>query len=249
MVLRKVPPPPAVREGGPARSGGGADRAGAGTKAKVKTRIFARLRQGRQAGSDLTVPFGVAAVLSGRLIDADGAGLAGRELRVVARPSRGALARTRVAIVRTGKRGGFRLDIGPGPSRRITVNYAGDAGYEAATRPSMALRVRGGVVLSASPGALSTGQALRLRGRVRAAGAPIPRRGKLVAVQYREEATGRWRPVLVTRTDHNGRFRAQYRFRYVVGTAMIRLRAIALPEERWPYAPGASPPITIQVTG
>ena len=57
----------------------------------------------------------------------------------------------------------------------------------------------------------------RLSGRVRSRGAPIPRRGKLVAIQYLEEATHRWRPVLVTRTDHHGRFRAHYRFRYVSG--------------------------------
>ncbi|HWO15144.1 MAG TPA: hypothetical protein VNM89_00330 [Solirubrobacterales bacterium] len=237
MVLRKLP---SSREG----AGPGSGRAG-----RVKTRIFASLRRGRRAGADLTVPFGVSAVLSGRLLDAGGAGLAGRELRVVARPSRGALAKTRVATVRTGKRGGFSLDLGAGPSRRITVNYGGDGRHEPASRPSMTLRVRGGVTLSGAPGALRTGQALRLRGRVRAAGAPIPRRGKLVAVQYLEAETGRWRPVLVTRTDHSGRFRARYRFRYVVGTAKIRLRAIALPEERWPYAPGASRPVTVRVTG
>jgi hypothetical protein len=249
MVLRKLPPPPA-KDGGSGRGGGrGSDRPSTGAKAKVKTRIFASLRRGRQAGVDLTVPFGVSSVLIGRLLDADGAGLVGRELRIVARPSRGALAKTRVATVRTGKRGGFSLDLGAGPSRRITVNYAGDAAYEAASRPSMALRVRGGVTLSGAPSALRTGQALRLRGRVRAAGAPIPRRGKLVAVQYLEAETGRWRPILVTRTDHSGRFRARYRFRYVVGAARIRLRAIALPEERWPYAPGASLPVTIRVAG
>jgi hypothetical protein len=246
MVLRKLPPRLDVRAGSPAQ-GGRAD--GAGPRGRIKTRIFASLRRGRQAGSRLTVPFGAAAALSGRLLNADGAGLAGRRLRVVARPSRGALVKRRVAIVRTGRRGGFRLDIGPGPSRRITVNYAGDGGHEGASRPSMMLRVRGGVILRAAPAALRTGQALRLRGRVRAAAAPIPRRGKLVAIQYREAATGRWRPVLVTRTDHSGRFRARYRFRYVTGTARIRLRAVALSEERWPYAPGASRPVTVRVTG
>ena len=56
----------------------------------------------------------------------------------------------------------------------------------------------------------------------------MPRRGKLVAIQYLEAATGRWRPVLVTRTDHGGRFHARYRFRYVSGAARIRLRATAL---------------------
>ena len=55
--------------------------------------------------------------------------------------------------------------------------------------------------------------------------------------------------MLVTRTDHSGRFRASYRFRYVTGSASIRLRALALPEERWPYAPGASRPVAVRVTG
>jgi hypothetical protein len=55
--------------------------------------------------------------------------------------------------------------------------------------------------------------------------------------------------VLVVRSDHHGRFRAHYRFRYVTGRAAIRLRATALAEERWPYAPGSSAPVTIRVRG
>jgi hypothetical protein len=77
----------------------------------------------------------------------------------------------------------------------------------------------------------------------------LPRRGKLVAIQYLETATGRWRPVLVTRSDHAGRFHARYRFRYLSGPARIRLRAVALSEERWPYAPGASRPVAVAVNG
>jgi hypothetical protein len=96
---------------------------------------------------------------------------------------------------------------------------------------------------------LRTGEVLHLSGRVRSRGAPVPRRGKLVAIQYLEEATHRWRPVLVTRSDHDGHFRAQYRFRYVSGAASIRLRATALAEERWPYAPGSSHPVTVSVSG
>ena len=55
--------------------------------------------------------------------------------------------------------------------------------------------------------------------------------------------------MLVTRSDHAGRFRARYRFRYLSGAARIRLRAVALPEERWPYAPGASRSLTVSVNG
>ena len=121
-------------------------------------------------------------------------------------------------------------------------------GFEPSRRRPLALRVRAGVTLRAARTELQTGQTLRLSGLVRSRGAAIPRRGKLVAIQYLEQATGRWRPILVTRSDHDGRFRARYRFRYVSGAARMRLRATALAEERWPYAPGSSNPVTVDVS-
>ena len=170
-------------------------------------------------------------------------------MRIVSRPSRGALAGPRVDTVSTGPDGAFRADLPAGPSRRITVDFPGDAGLDGSSRPALLLRVRGGVSLRAKPRALQTGRVVHLSGRVRTADAPLPRRGKLVAIQYLESATHRWRPVLVTRTDHGGRFRTHYRFRYVTGSARVRMRAITLPEERWPYAPGASRPVTVRVNG
>ena len=228
MAIRRVPPPHAPRG---------------------KSRLFARLRGGYGRGDSLTIPFGAPALLSGRLTRADGAGLGGRELRVASRPSRGALLPAAVETVRTGEQGGFALRLPGGPSRRVTVTFAGDGGLEPARRPGLELRVRSGITLAAAPQSLRTGQAVVLHGKVGSKGAPIPRRGKLVAIQYLEEATRRWRPVLVTRSDHHGRFRAHYRFRYVSGRAAIRLRATALAEERWPYAPGSSAPLTVRVQG
>ncbi len=229
MAIRRVPPPHVPR---------------------AKSRLFARLRGGHGRGDSLTVPFGAPALLSGRLTRAaDGAGLGDRDVRVVSRPSRGALVPLDAATVRTGEEGGFELRLPPGPSRRVTVVFAGDGALEPSIREALELRVRSGVSLRAAPRALRTGEVVRLRGKVKSSAAPIPRRGKLVAIQYLEEATHRWRPVLVTRTDHHGRFRARYRFRYVTGRAAIRIRATALAEERWPYAPGSSPPVTIRVKG
>jgi hypothetical protein len=235
MALRKVSPPEAARKGA--------------TSPEAKTRLFASLRWRQRRGPSVTVPFGATAVLSGRLLNAEGAGLAGRRLRVVSRPSRGALVRRRVEAVITGSHGGFRLPLPQGPSRRITVSFSGEPGLARARRPSLALRVRGSAVLHVSPQRLKTGEVARFSGRVRTRGAPLPRRGKLVAIQYYESASRSWRPVLVTRTNHSGRFDASYRFRYISGSARIRLRAVALPEERWPYAPGASHPVTARVSG
>lgn len=252
MALRRTPPPLA-----PGRPAGAVttkpvprqDRPGGGAASRTKTHLFARLRGGHGRGDSLTIPFGAPALVSGRLTRADGAGLAGRQLRIVARPSRGALAPRAATTVATGRRGGFELRLPPGPSRRVSVRFAGDAGMLPARRPALVLRVRSGVSLRGRRLSLRTGQALRLSGRVRSRGAAVPRRGKLVAIQYLEAATRRWRPVLVTRTDHAGRFRARYRFRYISGAASIQLRALALAEERWPYAPGASRPLTVQVRG
>lgn len=236
MVLRKAAPPLAERRNVKAAP-------------PAKTRLFARLRWRQRQGAAVTVPFGAGAALSGRLLNAEGAGLAGRRLRVVARPSHGALTRRRVGSVRTGSHGRFQLALPAGPSRRITVAFGGEDGLAGARRAALALRVRGALSLAAAPLDLQTGQSLRLWGRIRAKGAALPRRGKLVAIQYFESEARRWRPVLFVRSDHGGRFSARYRFRYVNGTASIRLRAVALAEERWPYAPGASRPVTVRVSG
>jgi hypothetical protein len=217
--------------------------------ARGKARIYARLRWRGRVGTELTVPFRTAAKLSGRLVDGDGAGLAGRTLRVTARPSRGALGKTLVESLQTGPHGGFQLRLPIGTSRRITVAFSGDGRLGAAERSPLTLRVRSGVELKVAPSRLQTGEAAHFSGRVRSLGAPLPRRGKLVSIQYYESAAARWRPVLVTRTDHVGRFHADYRFRYISGSARIRIRAIVLPEERWPYAPGASRPLVLRVTG
>jgi hypothetical protein len=245
MTLRK----PASADAGRSKPERDKEREVRGVVARGKTRIFARLHWRRRQGSSVTVPFGASAILSGRLVDAGGAGLAGRSIRVVARPSRGALAPPAVETLTTGGHGGFRLELPSGTSRRITIVFRGEEKLDRARRAALSLRVRGGVVFHAAPTSLSTGETVRLWGRVRTRGAPLPRRGKLVAIQYLETATGLWRPVLVTRSDHGGHFKTSYRFRYVSGAARIRLRAVALSEERWPYVPGASRTRSVSVSG
>lgn len=216
---------------------------------RATTRLFARLQGGRGRGDRLTVSFAAGAVLGGRLTKADGTGVPGREVRLVSRFSRGSSQPTASVGVTTGTDGGFRFELPAGPSRRLDLYFAGDSRLEPAGHSAFELRVRSGVALRARPRRLRTGQMLQLSGRVRRLGAPVPRRGKVVAIQYLEEATRRWRPVLVTRTGHRGRFRARYRFRYVTGRARVVLRAVSLAEERWPYAPGASRSVVVHVRG
>ncbi|HEY6550708.1 MAG TPA: hypothetical protein VIY71_05855, partial [Solirubrobacterales bacterium] len=134
--------------------------------ARGKTRIFARLGWRGRRGTELTVPFKTPTTLSGRLLSAEGAGLADRKLRIVSRPSRGALGRARVDTVGTGSHGGFQLRLAAGTSRRISISFPGDARLDGASRSPLTLRVRGGVELQASPRALQTGEEVRFQGRV-----------------------------------------------------------------------------------
>ncbi len=233
------------RHPGPARQGGApAPRGGRGT------RLLVQLGGGRgRRGPRSTVAFGAAATLRGRLTTADGEGVARRMVKITARATRGAIRVNAVHRVTTDRHGRFALRLAPGPSRRLLVAFPGGEGLAPSRSRTLALRVHAAVSLSARPPALRTGQTVRLRGRVAHRGARIPRRGKLVAIQYLERDSGRWRPALVIRSGRGGRFHARYRFRYVSGAARIRLRATALPEAGWPYAAGSSAPVTVRVHG
>jgi hypothetical protein len=200
-------------------------------------------------GSGLTVDFGAGAGLRGRLTDGRGDGVPNRPVAVVTRAAGGAGGAPERRRVVTDRAGRFALALGPGTSRRVLVAFHGGGGFAPARHRPLALRVRAAVSLTATPPRLRTGQTVTLSGRVRPGAARIPARGKLVTIQYLERASGRWRPALVVRTGARGRFKARYRFRYITGTARIRLRATALPEAGWPYAAGSSSPVTVKVHG
>jgi hypothetical protein len=231
-------------EASAAPSGGGGTAA---AHPQRPTRLLAALASGRRGRTRLTVDYGDPVLLRGKLSSEDG-GLAGRALRVVSRPVRGAHAGVAVESVTAAPDGRFELRLPPGPSRRIAVVFAGDEGQRPVRR-RLEMAVRSEVSLRAAPQRLRTGGLLRLRGRVGSRGARVPRAGKLVTISYWERAARRWRPVIVTRSDRAGRFAAEYRFRYVTGVARIRLRATAPAEADWPYAPGSSRPLTVEVRG
>jgi len=234
---------------GPAARGG---RRGARGRGRA-TRLAARLVRGGGGrdggGSSLTVDFGTAVEVRGRLTDGRGAAVAHRPVVVVARPTAAIGTPPWRRRVLTDRAGDFALRLPPGTSRTVLVAFHGGGGLRPAQGRPLALKVRAAVTLTAVPPRLRTGDSVTLSGRVRPGPARIARRGKLVTIQYLERASGAWRPALVVRTDARGRFRDRYRFRYVTGAARIRLRATALPEAGWPYAAGSSPPVTVEVQG
>ena len=202
------------------------------------------------AATPLTVPFGAPALLSGRLTRADGAGI-----------SRTGAARGRAALARRpgaddGRRGHHRRARRLRASPRAGPVAAAHASASPATlgwRRPPGPRSSSGCA-PASPFTRPHCRCGPARRCGSAAGSAAAARRSRGAASWSRSSTWRrrphrWRPVLVTRTDHGGRFRAHYRFRYVDGAASIRLRATALAEERWPYAPGSSRPVTVRVSG
>lgn len=215
---------------------------------KRATRIEARLTGGESSGRSATVPYGRAATVSGRLRADGGGGVAGEQVTISQLFGAGSRATRSVGMVRTGPGGRFALRLPAGPSRRVTVTFAGDqrlSGSSAVLR----LGVLGSLSFSATPNRLQTGQRVRFRGRVRSGAARLPSRGNLIAIRYFEKSSSTWRPMLVTRTDAWGRYRASYRFRYITGTARIRMRATLLPSQAFPYLPANSPVAHLRVRG
>lgn len=207
------------------------------------------LAAGRDRGRRLRVAFGARARVAGRLTRPNGAPLRGKLVRVTVRPAPGAGTPSRTRTVRSGTGGRFSLPLGRGPSRGVEVRYAGSARLASSGSGPLRLSVRAGVSFAAAPRTLRTGERLRMSGIVRPAGASLPAGGKRVDVEFFDSDAGRWRPVMAARTDRAGRFAASYRFRYITGTARIRLRAFVPAEGGWPFGPGFSAPVVVRVAG
>ena len=216
---------------------------------KARTSLTARLRRGKRSGLELKVPYGGTARVTGRLIGARGRGLPGQRVRVAQAPAPGSLAAGSSIRATTGRNGYFSAVLPRGTSRRVSVGFAGTRKLTASSAGPLDLRVKGSLSLKAGPRHLKTGEKLRLRGRVHARWARRPARSSLVAIQYFEEAARRWRPVLVTKAGRNGNFHASYRFRYITGSARIRLRAVLLPSRFFPFESAASKTVRVEVEG
>lgn len=229
------------------------DRRGNGSPMELKAplttdvRLDSRLRSGSSHGLSLEVGFDARTELVGHLADETGRPLAGQRLAVSENPAAGSNSGARVHAVTTGARGYFEMPLARGPSRQVRVSFRGTDRYSEAEVGPLELKVRGSISFDASPRRLAIGDRVRFIGRVATRSVRMPSRGTLVAIQYFERATRRWRPVLVTRANRFGVFRAFYRFRYITGSARIRLRARLLPPARFPYSGAVSKPVRIRV--
>lgn len=147
------------------------------------------------------VVFGETAMLRGRLVAADGSGVASRPVVIVARPAAGTSFAS-PATVTTDRTGAFTLAFLPARSATYRAEFAGDAeGLPAATSGEVRIAVASRVTLRV-PAIMWIGETATLRGAV----APERPAGSRVAVQRR--LGGVWRTVATALTDESSGFAA-----------------------------------------
>lgn len=214
---------------------------------RERARLVAGLEPG--AVERRTVAYGEGATVSGRLLDAGGEPLAGREVTVVERFGAGALIDRRVRSVRTDERGAWASELSPGPSRSVSASFAGSARYAPLEQAAGHLTVRSRASFRTSRARVGEGGRVVFAGRVGHYAARMPSAGKLIELQVRE-AAGRWNTVREAfHTDPAGRYRLGYRFgRFYEADARFRFRVKVAREQAWPYkAPVRSAARTVVV--
>jgi hypothetical protein len=199
----------------------------------------------KRTGREWAVGFGRRATFSGRLIAGRHTPLAGRSVRVSERFDPGSRPGERVSTATTGRDGRFTLRLAPGPSREVLATVAPTATLAGASSQPGRLEVSGFLSLHASaPVADVGGRPLIFSGRV--AGAPLPRTGKTVQLQFRLPGLP-WSEFRTVTTDSRGRFRYAYRFvdDDSRGTR-FQFRAFAPAQAGWPYEAAGSRPVTVR---
>ena len=224
-----------------------ADRAG-NAFSSVVTSMSLSTRVGRGSSRKVrneraTVGYGRAVTLLGRLTTVDGTAVAGQPIVVTGVERRAGAAAVALGSVTTDARGRFSMVVPAGPSRDVSVRFAGASGLLHRLR-SVSLRVPASATIHASRVSLGGQGAIRFSGRLRALGAALPPGGKIVDLQAAQR--GRWSTVATTRTrGASGAWRAVARFRGTPGRYPVRLRIRR--EALFPYELGYSASVVVRV--
>lgn len=202
-------------------------------------------------GGDATarLRYGERAHLEATLRDADGAPVAGQPLEVVETYASGSSLAPLGRTVATDSRGRIDVQLPAGPSRDVSVTYAGSRRYLAAPPARVGVTVEGYARLGAIPRHVTAGRKVLFRGSVGTLGAVLGR-GKLVELQVKGGGIRRFRTIRQAfRTDPRGRWSLRYGFdRFYKRPTRFRFRLKVSRESGWPYlAPSVSRSRTLQV--
>jgi len=202
-----------------------------------------KCRPAAKAKKSLELRHGRRATSNGRLTTAQGAPIPGAPVLVEGQARSGG-AFVRLGTARTDTRGGFRFIIPAGPSRTIRYRYEGTNTIRSASG-TLETKVRAAAQLKVNRRRLRNGQVVRFSGRL--LGKPIPRGGKVVALQAK---VGRkWRTFANPRANVKGVFRHRYRFTSTTRLRRYAFRAVVAREAAYPYEAGMSPIVRVTVRG
>jgi hypothetical protein len=200
-------------------------------------------RKKAKAVTSLELKYGKRATSAGRLVTTQGVPIANAAIVVEGQPRSGG-SFVRLGVARTDGQGNFRFTIPAGPSRTVRYRYEGTNTVRPADA-QLTTKVNAAARLKVDRRRLRNGQTVRFTGRL--LGKPIPKAGKLVALQAK---VGRkWRTFATPRANSKGVFRHRYRFTATTGLRRYKFRAVVAREAAYPYEKGISRTVKVTVRG
>ena len=194
------------------------------------------------------VDHGRKAMVSGTLLAGEGRKpVAYAPVRIAETFSAGSRTKTATRIVSTDGQGDFSVRLDKGPGRTIVATYGGDRRYLGTGSRPVKLSVRSRITMKVGRSFREDDTAV-FRGRLRAKGAKLGKRGKRIEVQVR---VGRgWRAVGRSfRTNGRGAFRLAYRFTAdYTEPVTYEFRVVVHRERGFPYLPSKSKRRMVTVT-
>ena len=217
-------------------------RRGKGGRRKPVTRPKCR-RSKAKAVTSLELKHGKRAASAGRLVTTQGVPIADAAIVVEGQPRSGGPF-VRLGVARTDGQGRFSFAIPAGPSRTVRYRYDGTNIIRPADA-QLTTKVNAAARLKVDRRRLRNGQTVRFTGRL--PGKPIPKAGKLVALQAK---VGReWRTFATPRANAKGVFKHRYRFTATTGLRRYTFRAVVAREAAYPYEKGVSRTVKVIVRG
>jgi hypothetical protein len=194
-------------------------------------------------GAPLRLGFGRAATVRASVLTVQGSPVAHAVVDVLAR-LRSEREWRPAGTVRADGAGRFAYRVGPGASRNLRFAFGGDDLLLPAAA-ELPVFVPAAGTLAVDRRRARNGGRVVFTGRL--LGRPVPPGGRTVDLQahYR----GAWRTFATPRTDSRGRWRYPYRFGATRGRVIYRFRALIKREAAYPYEQGATPVVSVVVTG
>ncbi len=190
----------------------------------------------------LTGDFDERETVAGRLTAPGGTAITDARIEVSARESYGGASRIALGYATTDSQGRFTFRLArQSPSEQLELSYSPTLAGSPVVSQALQLAVRAGVELQVSPGSVSAGGSIRLRGRI--LGAPIPPGGKQIVLEAHSKGSP-WLQFLVVRTGSGGHFEGTHRFR-LPGPVRYWFRALCPQEADYPFATGSSDQVTV----